>query len=62
MTMTRESWLEEYQAHVNAFNEFRVKGKDFENYETIKSLLGDAAEYLYKLGGREGYYGGGMDD
>ena len=56
MTMTRESWLEEYQAHVNAFNEFRVKGKDFENYETIKSLLGGAAEYLYKLGGREGYY------
>ena len=55
-TMDKEEWFKEYQNHVDAFNEFRVKGKDFENYETIKSLLGDAAEYLYKLGDREGYF------
>lgn len=54
--MDKETWMREYQAHVDAFNEFRVKGRDFENYETIKELLGHAAEYLYKFGERERYF------
>lgn len=54
--MDKETWMKEYQAHVDAFNEFRVKGRDFDNYEIIKSLLGDVAEYLYNLGYDKGYF------
>ena len=53
--MDKNEWLKEYTGHVNAFNEFRDNCKNLENYDTIKSLLGGAVEYLYHLGEENGY-------
>lgn len=53
--MDKKTWQQEYVAHVEAFNEFRFKCMDLENYETIKSMLGSAVEYLYRLGNENGY-------
>jgi hypothetical protein len=60
--MDKEEWQNEYIAHVDAFNEFRFKCQNMENYETIKSLLGSAVEYLYRSGNEKGYLPQGVED
>ena len=53
--MDKETWQQEYVAHVDAFNEFRFECQNLENYEIIKSMLGGAVEYLYRIGNEKGY-------
>lgn len=53
--MDEETWRQEYVAHVDAFNEFRNGCKKLENYDLIKSLLGNVVEYLYNIGQKEGF-------
>lgn len=53
--MDKDNWQQEYVEHVDAFNEFRFSCQNLENYELIKSLLGDVVEYLYKIGNKNGY-------
>lgn len=57
--MDKETWQQEYVAHVDAFNEFRFECQNLENYELIKTMLGGAVEYLYRKGKQEGFIPGG---
>jgi len=57
--VNQTEWSTEYNEHIDAFNEFRDNCKNLEHYDTIKSLLGSAVEYLYQLGEENGYTGGG---